>query len=117
MATHQKATSQEGDSRPRNDSSSMPSEALQQSRFTETIGDGHQTDNTSNAMNAMDAARRLASIDIEPLSDHAHLIDLAIVTQRRRDLAGVRAAGGDERRLTHFVGIDITNALELPRKL
>src|SRR5439155_24804618 len=116
-ATHQKAKSHAGDSRPRNDSSSIPRGALQQRRFTETIGDGHHTDSTSSAMNAKETVRRLASIDIEPLSDHPQLVHFAIRPKCAGDLTRMRTAGGDERGRSDAACVRVANALELPRKV
>src|ERR1041385_8405252 len=96
---HQKATSPIAASRPRNESSSTPRDALQQRRLMETIGDGQKTERASSTTKAVEARRRLPSIDIEPLSDHPHLVDLAVAGERRRDLAGVRARGDDHLRL------------------
>src|SRR5262249_21172435 len=75
---HQNATSHDADSRPRNERSSTPRDALQQRRLMETTGDGQKTESASSARNAVAARRLLPSIDIEPFSDHAHLVDLAV---------------------------------------
>ena len=41
-----------------------------------TTGDGQNTDKISSVANAAEARRHLASVDIEPLSDHLQLIDI-----------------------------------------
>src|SRR5437867_9357602 len=114
---HQKTTSHAGDSRPRNESSSMPRGALQQRRLTATIGEGQKTDRISSAMKPADARRRLASIDIEPFSDHLDLIDAAITAQRVCDFGRVNAAGRDDRRVADVVRVHVPHALELARKV
>src|SRR6266550_1081812 len=117
--TNQKATSHAAASRPRKESSSTPSGALQQRRFTETIGDGQRTDNASSVTNAEAARRRLPSIDIEPFSDHPHLIDFAVARQRRRDLVRVCARGDDDlrRRALQRLRRGVDDALQPPRKI
>src|SRR5438128_5689224 len=82
---HQNTTSHAGASRPRKESSSIGNAALQQSWLIVTTGDGQKIDRISRATNAADASRRLASIDIEPLSNHLQLVDVAVVPQCRRD--------------------------------
>src|SRR6266849_6204299 len=92
-ATNQKATSHDGASRPRNDRSSTPSCAWQQTLLTAIAGDGQKTDRASNAINAAAARRRLLSIDIEPFSDHAQGCDDVIAVERGCDLVCVGACG------------------------
>src|SRR5438128_1075018 len=82
---HQNTTSHAGASRPRKESSSIGNAALQQTWLIVTAGDGQKIDRISRATNAADASRRLASIDIEPLSNHLQLVDVAVVPQCRRD--------------------------------
>src|SRR5437763_370070 len=93
---HQKAMSQAGASRPRNERLSTARWAWQQSWFTSSAAAGQKTDSASSALNAAPARRRLASIDIEPLSDHAHGIDHLVAVQRWSDFAGVRACRHDD---------------------
>src|SRR3954471_19819189 len=97
-AMHQKATSQAGASRPRNERLSTLRCAWQQSWLMSIAGAGQKTDSASNATNAAAARRRLASIDIAPLSDLTHGIDHPVAIQRWRDFAGVRARGHDHGR-------------------
>src|SRR2546430_7804505 len=80
-ARHQNATSHDGASRPRNERSSMAMAARQQSAFSDTTGAGQTTDSASSDTNAEEASRRLASIDIEPFSNHAEGVDLAVPSE------------------------------------
>src|SRR2546421_1863076 len=114
---HQKTMSHAGASRPRNESSSIPSGALQQRRFADTTGEGQNTDRISSVMKPAEARRRLPSIDIEPLSDHLHLIDSSIAAQRCRDLRRMHAARCDHHCVSDVAGIDVANALQLARKI
>ena len=86
---HQNTTSQDGASRPRNERSSTVRCALQQIAFTPTTGAGQNTDKISSATNAAEAKARLASVDIEPFSDHLELIDMPVAAQRGIDLLRV----------------------------
>src|SRR5712671_904090 len=95
---HQKATSQAGASRPRKERLSTVRWAWQQTSLISIAGAGQNTDSASRAMNAAAARRRLASIDIEPLSDHADGIDHLVAVQRWGDFAGVRARRHDHGR-------------------
>jgi hypothetical protein len=51
-ARHQKTTSHDGASRPRNDRSSTARSSFSQRRFDDTIGDGQKTDSSSSVTNA-----------------------------------------------------------------
>src|ERR1043166_7071080 len=96
---HQNATSHAGASRPRKERSSTERWAWQQSWLISIAGAGQKTESASRATNTAAAKRRLASIDIEPLSDHADGVNHLVAVQLRRDLAGVRARRHDHGRL------------------
>src|SRR2546430_13714085 len=93
---HQKAMSQAGASRPRKERLSTVRCAWQQSWLISIAGPGQKTESASRTTNAAAARRRLASIDIEPLSDHADRVDHLVAVQRRSDFAGVRAGRDDD---------------------
>src|SRR5207244_12285461 len=110
-ARHRKATAQRGASRPRKERSSTPRRTWQQRRFTSTTGSGQKTERISSATNAAAARRRLASIDIEPLSDHLQLVDMTIAAEGRR----VRAARGDHARMDVLQAVRVDDALDVAR--
>src|SRR3954453_12727890 len=109
--------SHEGASRPRKERSSMGSGAWQQTSLSETTGAGQSTDSSSRATNAVEARRRLVSIDIEPFPDHADRLDLAVTGQRRCDLVGVGAARGDDGRTSEVLRAGVVHMLEVMRKV
>src|SRR5436190_17709268 len=102
-AMHQKTTSHDGASRPRKERSSTVKCAWQQIVLTAVTGDGQKTDRISSATNAAEASPRLASIDIEPFSDHLKLIDMPIAAQRHLDLFRVGTARRDDRGLSDVI--------------